>query len=139
VVTANLSTWFLALIYGGPLVLGVPYAVRGIIRLRKRTARAAGVVRGYDTQLAWKPAAQVAYPYTEFVDQHDVRHEFQSKWGASWKYWPGGSQVKVSYDPNDPANADLALSEIGALLILMVVIVIFLAVIGALLVKQHAS
>jgi len=60
--------------------------------------------------------------------------------GASWNHWTGGSQVKVSYDPNDPANAELALSEIWPLLIFMLVIVIFMVVIGAsILIAQHRA
>ena len=85
-------------------------AIRIIVRLRKRTVSVVGTVirlqtRGY--------AVAVPCPDVEFFDERGFRHEFGSMTGASWNPWPPGSQVRVSYDPDDPANAELALSNLG--------------------------
>ena len=41
--------------------------------------------------------------------------------GSHVNPWPIGTQVKVSNDPNDPADAELALSEMRHILVIKII------------------
>ena len=77
----HMLSWLIPLAGLFVVVPGVVWGVREIVRSRKRTSRAMGMVLGYNAQLVWKLEPQVAYPCVEFVDQNGARREFQSKWG----------------------------------------------------------
>jgi hypothetical protein len=90
--------------------------VRELVRLRRRTARTAGIVvrvvrRG--------SKVVVPSPDVEFVDSYGIKHLFESSFGTSWNQWPVGSRVAVDYDPQDPANCELALSNVGPVTIVI--------------------
>jgi hypothetical protein len=103
--------------------------VRGkIARSRKRTANTTGQVVRVKLRGS---SVVVPSPDIAFFDRGGVRHEFKSSVGFSRNPWPVGSQVKVRYDPDDPANAALASSEISLPLVEMLVIVgMMLAIVG---------
>jgi hypothetical protein len=125
------------LIFGGALFLGILYATIGIKRIRRRTSQANGVVLRHNMR-GWNP--RVPCPVIDFVDRNGVRHEFQSTCGASWDEWPVGSQVRISYDPDDPTNAELAFSELATLIIIMFAVVGgFLAFAVTIVMMTHGS
>jgi hypothetical protein len=65
--------------------------------------------------LTWEPS-----PDIEFVDGQGNKHLCKSSYWTTWNQWPVGSQVDVTYDPNDPTNCELVLPR-GMVVMLMLV------------------
>jgi len=125
-------------LFGVIFVVGLIYSAGRlawtIVRACKRTANTTGVVVRVKLR-GWNP--RVPCPDVEFLDHDGIRREFQSTSGASWNPWPVGRQVKVSYDPNDPVNAELAFSEISLeLMVMLIFFGIFLAFIGLMVITR---
>jgi Protein of unknown function (DUF3592) len=109
----------------------IPYAILGIclagiaqfawriIRSRKRTVHTTGVVVRFSSR-RWY--SRLRCPHVEFLDRDGIGREFHSRWGAGGKPWPVGTRVKVSYDPDDPDDAELAFSETRLVLVLMLLV-----------------
>jgi hypothetical protein len=107
-VRADIGAWFPTLVIGSWLALGLLYVAGGVLRSRTRTADTTGIVVRLEIQ-GWNP--MVRRPDVAFVDRDGIRREFTSANGTGWNEWPVGSHVKVTYDPNDPTNAELAFWE----------------------------
>jgi len=95
-------------------LFGLVKVIRLIVQSRRRTSRTTGTV----VRVTMRGAnVIVPSPDVEFVDSHGVEHSFKSTFGTSWNQWPVGSRVEVTYDPKDPANCELALSNLGGFFI----------------------
>jgi hypothetical protein len=129
---ADIASWLITVFWCVAVIFGIAQMFRGATRSRKRTSSTTGTVvrvkmRGLNVV--------VPSPDVEFFDRDGIRREFKSSYGASWNPWPVGSEVKVNYDPYDPANAELASSELGTPMIVMFVVTgMILAVVGTLVV-----
>jgi hypothetical protein len=91
------------------LTVGLVRLLREYLRFRRRTANAQGKV----LRVRFGPlhlGTNVPRPEIEFVDLRGQRVKFHSRIGASWNPWPKGSSVQVSYDPEDPTNAEIKLT-----------------------------
>lgn len=108
------------------VTFGIGHLAWTIIRARKRTENAIGMV----VNVSWGWGSEFPRPHVEFVDRDGIRREFRSKAGATWDPWPDGTQVEVSYDPNDPADAELALSEMWHILVIMFIVLGILLAFG---------
>src|SRR5262252_5979921 len=80
---------------------------RTIIRARRRKLRAKGTV----VRVARGGGVDAPYPFVEFFDRDGARHVFESSHKGRNNAWPVGSRVEVSYDPDDPENAELSVAE----------------------------
>ena|SRR5215470_17771436 len=99
----------LDLIWSAGFLLGLVYIIRGIIRARRRTSRAAGTV----VRVAIRGSSVIApSPDVEFVDGQGNKHLFKSGYSTSWNQWPVGSQVNVAYDPHDLTNCEIEVPRI---------------------------
>ena len=125
-----------SLIFALGAILAIVQIIRNASRSRRRTAIANGVVLRHAMR-GWNP--RVPCPDVEFIDKNGIRHEFQSGNGASWDEWPVGSRVEVSYDPNDPSNAELSSGETRGLMLVMLVMVGAVAAIIACIALISAS
>ena len=93
--------------------IGVLVGVVGVVDeyrcSRKRTATAQGkVLRVRFGRMHL--GTNVRRPEIEFFDSRGQRHEFHSRQGGSPNPWPVGSTVEVFYDPDDPSNAEIAIT-----------------------------
>jgi len=107
----------LDLIWSGGFLLGLVYVIRGIIRARRRTSRAAGTV----VRVAIRGSSVIApSPDVEFVDGQGNKHLCKSGYSTSWNQWPVGSQVEVTYDPHDPTNCELVMPRVMVMMLVLV-------------------
>jgi Protein of unknown function (DUF3592) len=119
--TADLVADAFAWVWSIGFLFGLVKVIRLIVQSRRRTSRTTGTVVRVVTRGA---SVIVPSPDVEFVDSHGIEHLFKSTFGTSWNQWPVGSRVEVTYDPQDPENCELALSNLGG------VVVVILAVAG---------
>jgi Protein of unknown function (DUF3592) len=126
--TADLVANAFAWIWSIAFLFGLVNVIRLMFQSRKRTSRTTGtvvrvVMRGGNVI--------VPSPDVEFVDSHGIKHLFKSTFGTSWNQWPIGSRVEVTYDPQDPANCELALSNLrGGVVAVLAVAGIVLVALG---------
>lgn len=95
-------------------VLGASLLLGGLVMLVMRLrmwifgCREVGEVVGHKARMKAHVGEKTSYMPIVSFRANGIRHEFQSRTGASLQTWPVGARVRVSYLPARPEAAEIS-------------------------------